>query len=116
MPAITHSGDGSETVRATSTIAAAGRTMLFGITPRSRSVTETATRTQQKNAAIAASTVRPKSSTHAATSDAVTSSTIGYLTGIGEPQFRQRPRRTRYETTGMLSYHAIGASHDMQAE
>ena len=30
--------------------------------------------------------------------------------------WRQRPRRRRYETTGMLSRAAIGVSHPMQAE
>src|SRR3990172_3850468 len=31
-------------------------------------------------------------------------------------QCRQRPRRTRYETTGRLSYHAIVAEHAGHAE
>src|SRR5919198_1698932 len=32
------------------------------------------------------------------------------------PQPRQRPRRTRYESTGTLSYHAIGVAQTRHAE
>src|SRR5689334_6771440 len=35
---------------------------------------------------------------------AVASSTSGYWIEIGSPQFRQRPRSSSHETTGMLSY------------
>ena len=86
------------------------------MTNRSMSVTETATSAAQKNAAIAASNVRPKARTHAAIEQAVTSSTTGYLHGIATPQLRQRPRRRRYEITGMLSRGAIGVSHDGHAD
>src|SRR5436190_7190215 len=86
------------------------------MTRRSRSVTETATSEAQKTAATAASAVSPKARTQAPMSSAVTSSTSGYFHGIPVPQFRQRPRRTAHETIGMLSYHAIGASHSMHAD
>ena len=62
---------------ATSTIAAAGRTMLFGMIRRSMSIAESTTRTAQKNDAMAASTVSPNFQKQAATSSAVASSTAG---------------------------------------
>ena len=86
------------------------------MTKRSMSITEIATSAVQKNAAIAASNVSPKARKHAATSSAVSSSTAGYCQPIACAQLRQRPRRSRYESTGMLSRGAIGASHDGQAD
>src|SRR5438128_11878003 len=35
---------------------------------------------------------------------------------MGAPQARQRPRRRRYEKSGMLSRRSIGVAHDMHAE
>ena len=58
-PAMTHSGLGSITVCATSTIAAAGSTIRFGTIRCSRSIAESATRTTQKTAATTASAVSP---------------------------------------------------------
>ena len=54
-PPSSHSIDGCNSVCATSTTAAAGSTILFGMIRRSKSVTETATSVAQKNEAIAAS-------------------------------------------------------------
>jgi hypothetical protein len=76
-PAITHSGDGSSAVCATSTIAAAGSTIRFGMMKRSMSIADTTTSTAQKNAATAASSVSPKTRKQATISPAVTSSTTG---------------------------------------
>ena len=72
-----HSGLGSRIICAASTTSVAGSTIRSGTILCSRSTAEIATSTQQKNAAIAASRVRPKSRTHAATSSAETISTAG---------------------------------------
>src|SRR5436305_10666023 len=111
-----HSGDGWRAVWAASTIAAAGSTIRFGITLRSRSVTDTATSAAQKSVATAASGLGPNATRHAATRRAVTSSTSGYFHGIEAPQERQRPRRSAHETMGMLSYQAISVLHVMHAD
>src|SRR4051794_27263310 len=111
-----HSGDGWSAVCAASTIAAAGSTIRFGITFRSKSVTEIATSAAQNSEATAASAVSPKARTHAPISSAVTSSTSGYFHGTDVPQCRQRARRSAHETIGTLSYHASGVSHAMHAD
>src|SRR5438309_9426988 len=49
-------------------------------------------------------------------SSAVTDSTAGYRSGMWAPHERQRPRKSAYERSGTLSYHAISCSHAMQAE
>src|SRR5690349_17771260 len=80
------------------------------------SIAESATRTMQKNDDTTASAVAPKRRKQPATSSAVSSSTAGYRNGIGAAQWRQRPRRSAKETTGMLSYAAISWEQVMQAE
>src|SRR3989442_13929458 len=46
----------------------------------------------------------------------VTASTSGYRQEIGIAQARQRPRRSAKESSGRLSYHAIGAPQPGHAE
>src|SRR5918995_2015536 len=97
-------------------MAVAGSTITFGTIRCVRSTAEIATRTQQKNEAMTASKVSPNTSTDAATSTAAVTSTAGYSRPIGVRHERQRPRSRTYETTGRLSYQAIGAAQLMQAE
>ena len=47
---------------------------------------------------------------------ATAASTSGYCTLMGAPQRRQRARSTSHESTGTLSYHAIGAPQPGQRE
>src|SRR5262247_4036081 len=47
---------------------------------------------------------------------AVEASTRGYCGEMDAPQWRQRPRSSAYDTTGTLSYQAIGRPHAVQAE
>src|SRR6266496_4211619 len=72
-----HSGLGSRAVCASSTSAAAGRTIRFGTIRCVMSVAVIATSTAQKNAATNALPERPNATKHAATSPAVASSTPG---------------------------------------
>ena len=109
-------GLGWSTVCAASTIAAAGSTTTFGTIRCSRSVAETATRAAQKKEATNASRVNPKARKQAATSSAVDELDRRVARPIDVPQPRQRPRRTRYESSGTLSYHASSAAQFMQAE
>src|SRR4029453_6075721 len=99
-----------------STTAAAGRTMRFGMIRCSTSVAEMATRTAQKNGATRASAGSPKRKTQGARSNAVTLSTSGYRHGIFAAQWRQRPRSSANETSGMLSYHSSDVPHATHAE
>ncbi len=76
-PAIAHSGDGSTSVCPTRTISAAGRTILFGMILRSRSVIETATSVAQKIDATTARPLAPNRRKQPEISSAVASSTAG---------------------------------------
>src|SRR5712691_3044412 len=113
---IAHFGLCVNAVFAANTITAAGRTIRFGMILCSASIADTATSTQQKNAATAARAVSPNASTHPATSSAVTSSTAGYTSGIRTAQCRQRPRSTAYDTSGTLWYQRISCPHCMHAD
>ncbi len=94
----------------------AGTTTQFGMTRRSRSVADTVTSTAQNVEPMTKSQLQPNFRAQPATSNAVAASTAGYRHGIVALQWRQRPRSTTYETSGMLSYQARGVAQDMHAE
>src|SRR5437867_183120 len=79
-----------------------GYTSRFGMIRWRTSIIAAASITPRKGA-IRAATPYGNRKAAAANSAAVDASTNGYSTEMGSPQFRQRPRRSRYEMTGTLS-------------
>src|SRR5690606_18123967 len=83
--------------------ASVGNTMRSGMRYSYRSTTDTATNIANSTSTGATTHVTPKLATAAANRAAVTSSTAGYAAVTGSSQWRQRPRATAHDTTGIRS-------------
>src|SRR5215471_2981357 len=98
------------------TATAAGSTTRFGTIRRSMSVAVTTTNVPQAIAAAAVLREKPNASTQPTSRSAVATSMARSRGGMRMPHRRQRPRSSAYESTGTLSYQAIGVSQLMHAE
>src|SRR5437667_7069810 len=93
-----------------------GSVIAFGMIWSWRSMAVIAMSAARRAAATTKRAVGPNTVYADRNAPPVTASTSGYRQEIGIAQARQRPRRSAKESSGRLSYHAIGAPQPGHAE